>query len=192
MKANRTDNYLKTAIILGIVFMLSACANQQVSLVYNAIGPSMGTASTMPAVMVEQFQSSVSQEAIGADSDGAAYSADKAPAVWVTEALTDELVRLGVRASYSPYASSSNCIIKGSLDQLWLEQTGMGQYKVNIRLSVQLPPDAAGTSVRKSYTAEQSSVFMPTDANFSELIESTLRDAVVSAAQDIKKYLQQL
>ncbi|MBQ4132903.1 MAG: hypothetical protein IJD04_04110 [Desulfovibrionaceae bacterium] len=184
--------FLKPVVVLVLFMACSACTGQQVNLAYNALGPSMGPDSDLPAVMIEEFQNVTGQEGVGADSDGEVYTANRPPAQWISEALTDELVRLGVRAGYSPYASGSDYIIRGKLERFWVEQIGTAQYSVKISVSIQLPQDANGVAFTKTYNAEQSSVIMPTDAALSELVEDTLRDVVVPAAQEIKNHLQKI
>lgn len=190
MLAIKFNAWLKLAVLSIFVFAVSACTGQQVNLVYNPVGPSMGAANELPAVIIEEFQSAMPQQSVGENSDGEPYTATSSPTAWVSEALADELVRLGVRASYSPYTTASSYVIKGSLDKLWIEQTGTAQYKVKVAITIQLPENKNGVTFKKSYNAEQSAVIVPTDANLSELAESTLRDLLVPVAQEIKNQLQ--
>ena len=178
-------------LLLVAALSLTACAGNRVDLNYSPIGPSLDTASNLPSVMVAEFQNGTGQLSVGADSDGAAIEPASSPTAWVSEALADELVRLGVRASYTPYSTATGYTIQGTLDQFWIEQTGPAQYKVKISATVELPRDRAGVGFRKSYHAEQSSMIMPTDASLSELVQSTLRDLLTPMALELKSHLPQ-
>jgi len=174
-----------TAIVFLAAF--TGCAGQQVELKYDPVGSSMSTVPGLPTVMVSEFQNNTGQQHIGADSDGEAFEGTSSPTAWVSEAVADELVRIGVRASYSPYSSyTTEYNIKGTIDQLWLEQTGPGQYKARIAITIEFPQNADRAVVKKSYSSEQSSFMLPSDANVSELMESVLRDVATRAANEIK------
>lgn len=172
-----------------LFILLTGCASQQVDLIYSSKGASMA-AINVPEVQVMELQNRLSEPYIGINSSGEHFEATTPPTEWVTRALTDELVRIGVRANYSGGAAYGNAkTIKGSLDKLWLEQTGAGQYKVKIAITIDMP-SSANTFLNQTFTSEESSFMMPSDKNFSELLESALRDAVVPAAAAVKNRLQ--
>ena len=181
---------LAATALLGL---LSGCAGQQVDLTYSPLGPTMSTAPGLPTVMIEELQNNTGQTSIGVDSDGSAFESASSPTAWVSGAIADELVRLGVRASYSPYSSGgSEYTIKGSLEQLWLEQTGPGQYKAKIKINVQFPKNKDGMTFTKTYNAEESSFILPSNSNISELMESVLRTVAIAAANEIKTNLPRI
>ena len=178
-----------TLALVAIVSLaaLTGCAGQHVELKYNPVGSSMSAVPGLPTVMVSEFQNNTGQQYIGADSDGEPFEGTSSPTAWVSEAIADELVRSGVRARYTPYSSyTSEYTIKGTLDQLWLEQTGPGQYKARIAITIEFPQNADRAVVKRSYNSEQSSFMLPSDSNVSELMESVLRDVATRAANEIK------
>lgn len=179
------------ALLLFISFAaLTGCAGQQVDLKYNPVGPSMSTAPGLPSVMIAEFQNA-GQADIGVNSNGDPFQPKSSTTAWVSEAVANELVRLGVRASYSPY-SSSEYTIKGTLDRLWLEETGPGQYKASIAITIEFPQNADRQIIKRSYNAEESSFMLPSDSNISGLLESVLRDVATRAANEIKGNLPRI
>ncbi len=191
--AKLPSHFVLCLAAIALLGLLNGCAGQQVELKYSPLGASMSTTPGLPTVMIEELQNNTGQTTIGVDSDGSAFESASSPTAWVSEAITDELVRLGVRASYTPYSSSnSEYTIKGSLEQLWLEQTGPGQYKAKIKISIQFPKNAEGMTFTKTYNAEESSFILPSNANISELMESVLRSAAIAAASEIKANLPKI
>lgn len=169
-------------ILLGAMFV-SGCAGQQVALNYHTIGASM-PASGLPEVQIAEFQNNLNQSHIGVNSSGEYFEAVSPPTQWATRAFTDELVRLGVKAGYG-----GGKAVTGSLDQLWIEQTGPGQYKARVSITVRIT-EPNGASFHQNFNSEQSDLFLPSDSNISELLESTLRNVTVPAAEVIKGRLR--
>lgn len=176
-----------TAIVL--LAGLAGCSGHKVELIYHSLGPSMSADPNLPVIMVSEFQNGMPDTQIGTDSDGEPFEANSSVTAWATESFANELVRLGVRASYSPYLSPDVYIIKGTLDQLWIEKNGPSQYTVKIALSIEFPQTTDLVVLKKSYTAEQSSPFVLTDADISKLVESTMQDVVIKAAVETKAQL---
>lgn len=188
-----TSRFIISLAAVILLAALAGCAGQQVELKYNPVGPSMSASTGLPTVMISEFQNNTGQQHIGADSDGEPFEGASSPTAWISEAVADELVRIGVRASYTPYSSyTSEYTIKGTVDQLWLEQTGPGQYKARIAITIEFPQNAERAVVKKSYNSEQSSFMLPSDSNVSELMESVLRDVATRAAEEIKANLPRI
>ena len=188
MFLKKMNSLFKASLLLCLSLLLSACASQQVDLIYSTEGASMGAINS-PELQVMELQNRLAEPYIGINSSGEHFEARTSPTAWVTRALTDELVKIGVRANYGGAVSGNAKSIKGSLDRLWLEQTGTGQYKIRISITIEMP-SSANTFLNQTFNAEQSSLMMPSDKNFSDLFESTLRDAVVPAAAAVKGRLQ--
>ena len=174
----------KISLLGCLSILLTACASQQVDLVYSTAGANMGATNT-PELHVMELQNRLPEPYVGINSSGEHFEAKNSPTEWATRALTDELVRIGVRANYGGSSYGNAKTIKGSLDRLWLEQTGAGQYKIRISITIEMP-SSPNTFMNQTFNAEQTSFMMPSDKNFSDLFESTLRDAVVPAAAAIK------
>ncbi len=189
MFLKKVNLWFKIALLACLSLLLTACASQQLDLTYSTVGANMGGTNS-PELQVMELQNRLPEPYIGITSGGEHFEAKTSVTDWATRALTDELVRIGVRATYGGGAASSGTkTLKGSLDKLWLEQTGVGQYRVKISITIEMP-SSGNTFLHQTFNAEQSSLIMPNDKNLSDLLESTLRDAVTPAAATIKNRLQ--
>lgn len=180
---------LTTIILLG---GLVGCAGDKVGLAYNSLGPSMNASPELPTVAIPEFQNGMPSTQIGVSSGGKPLEANSSTITWVTEAFTDELVRLGVRANDSSYPRVNDYMVSGSLDQLWIEETGPAQYSVKVAITIELTQPAGQVIFKKTFNAEQNTFFVPTDANISELVESTLRDVLTMATVEVKSQLPRI
>lgn len=182
-------NTWRILLVAGFCFFLTACAGNRIDLTYNPVGVTMPSENL--SIQIPDFTSKLSSpRQIGAKSNGETFEATDSPTAWVSQALTEELVRSGVQASYIASGTSNGpVVLTGTLDRLRIEQVGSSEYKVKIAITVQLINKTARTTFKQSFNAEQNTYVLPTDKNLAELMESTLRDVVVPAALAIKSKL---
>ena len=177
------------ALIALFSILAAGCANNVVSLKYVATGPTLQN--TGKTVIVQELVDQRSITELGRRDNGDYFAADVRVSDWVSRALADEFTRQGVNVSYTGegYMALSAPTISGTVDTLWLEETGTTSFVADMKITLQLHDSTGKFIYQESFWCKQTARFMPNDSNISELMTDTLRDLVAPAAQAMGKRL---
>ncbi len=174
------------SLLLGIGLM-SGCAGDVVNLHYVPVGPVLQ--STGKQVTLLELEDRRPQTAgVGQKQDGGLFAADARVTDWVSRALADEFARQGVQVYYAGEGISSPGakVISGSVDELWLLETGNTSYDVNMKMTLLLSDSNGKLIYTESFWCKQTAQFLPSQSNISNLMADTLRDLVSPAAQAMR------
>ena len=172
------------AFLLLALPALAGCAGDMVNLRYVPVGP-VAQNSGKHITLLELEDRRPQTAGVGQRQDGGLFTADARMTDWVSRALADEFTRQGVQVYYAGEGISSPGAptISGSVDELWLVETGNTSYEVNMRMALVLSDSNGKTLHTESFRCEQSAQFIPSESNISNLMADTLRDLVAPAAQ---------
>ena len=172
------------AFLLLALLALTGCAGDMVNLHYVPVGP-VAQNSGKHVALLELEDRRPQTAGVGQRQDGGLFASDARVADWVSRALADEFTRQGVQVYYAGEGVSSPGAptVSGSVDELWLVETGNTSYEVNMKITLVLS-DSNGKQIHKeSFWNKQTAQFIPSESNISNLMADTLRDLVSPAAQ---------
>ncbi len=172
------------AVLLLALSALTGCAGDMVNLHYVPVGP-VAQSSGKYITLLELEDRRPQTAGVGQRQDGGLFTADARVTDWVSRALGDEFARQGVQVYYAGEGVSSPGapVISGSVDGLWLMETGNTSYEVNMKMTLVLSDSNGKLVYTESFWATQTAQFMPSESNISNLMADTLRDLVAPAAQ---------
>ena len=172
------------AFLLSALLFLAGCAGDVVNLHYVPVGP-VAQNSGKHITLLELEDKRPQTTGIGQRQDGGLFAADARVTDWVSRALADEFARQGVQVYYSGEGVSSpgSPVISGSVDELWLMETGNTSYEVNMKMTLILSDSNGKRIYTESFWCKQTAQFIPSESNISNLMADTLRDLVGPAAQ---------
>jgi hypothetical protein len=181
---------IAAAFLLLAVWLVSGCAGNVVNLHYVPVGAVLqSTGKQVTVFELEDRRPQVS--GVGQRKDGGLFVGDARVTDWVSRALVNEFLRQGVQAYYAGEGMSSPGapMISGSVDVLWLTETGNTSYDVEMKITLFLSDSNGKAIYTESFWCKQSAQFIPSESNISNLMTDTLRDLVVPAAQAMRDRL---
>ena len=175
---------LAGAALLLTLGLISGCAGDVVNLHYVAVGPVLQS-SGKEVTLLELEDRRPQTAAVGQRKDGGLFAGDVRVSDWVSRALADEFVRQGVQVYYAGEGVSSPGapVISGSVENLWLTETGNTSYDVDMKITLHLSDSSGKAIYTESFWCKQNAQFFPSESNISNLMSDTLRDLVAPAAQ---------
>ena len=175
---------LAEAVLLLAFGLIGGCAGDVVNLHYVAVGPVLQS-SGKQVTLLELEDRRPQAGAVGQRKDGGLFSSDVRVSDWVSRALADEFVRRGVQVYYAGegVSSAGAPVISGSVDNLWLTETGNTSYDVDMKITLHLSDSNGKAIYTESFWCKQNAQFFPSESNISNLMSDTLRDLVAPAAQ---------
>ncbi len=181
---------LAAASLLLVAGFMSGCAGDVVNLHYVPVGAVMQ--STGKSVTVLELEDRRPQTSgVGQHKDGSLFVGNARVTDWVSRALADEFARQGVQVYYAGEGVSSPgaSVISGSVDLLWLTETGNTSYDVDMKMTLHLNDSSGKLIYTESFWCKQTAQFLPSESNISNLMADTLRDLVAPAAQAMRNRL---
>ena len=175
------------ALLLLVLLALTGCAGDMVNLHYVPMGP-VAQNSGKHITLLELEDKRPQTTGVGQRKDGGLFAADARVTDWVSRALAEEFVRQGVQVYYAGEGVSSPgaSTISGSVDELWLMETGNTSYEVNIKITLVLSDSNGKRICTENFWRKQTAQFLPSESNISNLMTDTLRDVVAPAAQTMR------
>lgn len=183
MLFKRISAALGLLLVLGFI---SGCASNVVKLNYVPVG-AMLQSTGKTAVLLELEDRRPNTSGIGQRKNGELFTGDATVTDWVSRALADELTRQGVSVSYAGGGLSSPGarVISGSLESLWLKETGNTSYEVEMKMHLTLTDSNGKLIYQNNFQCWQNAQFLPTESKISDLMADSLHDLVFPAAQTI-------
>ena len=175
------------AFLLLLLTALTGCAGDVVNLHYVPMGP-VAQSAGKNITLLELEDKRPQTSGVGQRKDGGLFVSDVRVTDWVSRALADEFARQGVQVYYSGEGISSPGapVISGSVDELWLVETGNTSYVVNMKMTLRLSDSNGKLLYTESFWGKQDAQFVPNESNISNLMANTLRDLVGPAAQTMR------
>ena len=175
------------AFLLLLLTVLTGCAGDVINLHYVPVGPVAQNAGKN-ITLLELEDRRPQTTGVGQRKDGDLFMADVRVTDWVSRALADEFTRQGVQVYYAGEGVSAPGapVISGSVDELWLVETGNTSYVVNMKMTLRLNDSNGKLIYTESFWCKQDAQFVPSESNISNLMADTLRDLVAPAAQTMR------
>ena len=172
------------AVLLLALLTLTGCAGDMVNLHYVPVGP-VSQNSGKHITLLELEDRRPQTAGVGQRQDGGLFTSDARVTDWVSRALADEFTRQGAQVYYAGEGVSSpgSPTVSGSVDELWLLETGNTSYEVNMTITLNLIDSSGKRIYTESFRCKQTAQFIPSESNISNLMADTLRDLVAPAAQ---------
>ena len=181
----------KLSALLGLLLtagLISGCTGNVVKLNYVPTG-AMLQSTGKQVTLLELEDRRPNTAGIGERKDGELFTGDARVTDWASRALADEFIRLGVGVYYAGEGlSSPNApVLSGSVDTLWLKETGNTSYEVEIKITLVLSDSRGKRIHQESFWGQQTLRAFPSESKFSELMADALHDVTAPAAQAMSR-----
>lgn len=188
---------LRLLSIILLVCCLSACGPSNAVRLLSYTPSSLVTLPQpgAPLVAVVLFEDQRANQNIGIRLDGSPFLADRLVTDWVSRALGQELSRLGYQVVYSSLITEARAanppyLVTGTIDKIWIQEKSRTSFTSEIRLHVSLSQED-NLLFSEEMVSGQEKQDIPKASLVENLLNETLRDVLVNAAQKISIKIHQ-
>jgi len=185
--------FLFFCILLPSAFLTGCMTKNDVRLLYHPATAAMVPSAAAPRVAVVVFDDQRGKTEIGLRKDGSAFQPVSDVAQWVSAALAEELARKGMQVSLAESAlqaeaGNPDCIVTGTVENVWLEEKGVSHYTASIR--IQMHVNRGGNVTINKFSAQQDKSGMPGAKLAEGVLAGALTDVVESAVNTLSVSLR--
>lgn len=187
--------HLVCAVCLLCALALSGCARNALHLAYPEHSKLAVPSASASSVCVVEFSDERGKLEIGEYRNGTFAHAGSPVTAWLARALAEELAAEGFIVSYAAtleeaILSAPDHIITGSVDEVWLQESGMTKYSCSIRCTLSLLAPDGIRLFRNSLSAKVTRSTLPLIGNGEAALTEAAQEFIQPAARLIGEKLR--